>query len=69
MDVTELTRDQLAELKGNYLCEQNDAKGEGTSWGELAAADELVSDEEIFEAYAGTIFSSDDFSCTAGTED
>lgn len=69
MNVHELTKDQLEELKGNYLTEKMDAAGEWPSWGELAAADELVSDEEVFEHYDGTDFVNDDFSCTAGLSD
>lgn len=66
MEVTALTRDQLVELKGNYLDERMDG---GASWGEIADADEIISDAEIFEAYAGTDFVNDDFSCTAGMSD
>lgn len=66
MEVTALTRDQLVELKGNYLDERMDG---GASWGEIADADEIISDAEIFEAYAGTDFGNDDFSCTAGMSD
>lgn len=69
MDVTELNRDQLTELKGHCIFEQNEANGEGTSWDELACADELVSDKEIFEAYDGYSFSEEDFDCPTGTED
>lgn len=73
MDVTELTRDQLAELKQAYLVELDD---EGmleeiigtdcVSWGALANADEIVPDDVMFRHYDGVLFSSDDFSCTAG---
>ena len=75
MDVTELTRDQLAELKQSYLIELDD---EGTlkeiadmdcvSWGDLANADEIVPDYVVFHHYDGVLFSEDDFSCTAGME-
>jgi len=75
MDVTELTRDQLAELKQAYLIELDD---EGTlkeiagmdcvSWGDLANADEIVPDDVVFHHYDGVLFSEDDFSCTAGME-
>ena len=63
MEVTELSRDQLTELKGNYLDERMDGSA---SWGEIADADEIISDAEIFEAYAGYEFGNDDFGCTAG---
>ena len=61
MKVTELNREQLVELKCNYICMMNDENGEGSSYGELAAADDIVSDDEIIAAYADTTFSPDDF--------
>ena len=36
------------------------------SWGALANADEIVPDDVMFRHYDGVLFSSDDFSCTAG---
>lgn len=60
MNTHELNRDQMTELKGNYLCETQ----ENVSWGELADADEIVSDQTIHEYYAGTDFSDDDFCCS-----
>jgi hypothetical protein len=68
MTVYELTQDQLEELAARYLDEKNEQNGEGTSWTELAIPFEFVSKEEILEEYADTIFSDDDFSCTAGRE-
>lgn len=61
MTVKELNREQLIQLKQNFLDEENYRNGEGTSYGELAAADELVSDETIFNEYSGYVFSEDDF--------
>lgn len=58
MKVTELNRDQLIQLKQSYLTEKQDS----VSWGELAEADELVTDDEIFKEYAGINFVEDDFS-------
>ncbi len=66
MTVRELNRDQLEELKQHYLTEMNGDNG--TSYEELAFADNIVSDEEIYDAYADTIFTNDDFFCTAGTD-
>lgn len=66
MTVRELSKDQMTELKGDHIVAMNDEKGEGTSWSELAMADELVSDEEMYEAYDGYLFSPDDFACSAG---
>jgi len=57
MQVTELTRDQLTQLKQNYYCQKN----ENVSMSELASVDDLVSDDEIFEAYGGTTFVDDNF--------
>lgn len=64
MNVTELNRDQLIELKQSYLCQLNDC-GEHeevveVSYDELANADDV-----IFEHYQGVIFSEDDFFCSA----
>lgn len=69
MTVYDLNRDQLVELKQHYLTEQMDARGESPSWGELADADEIISDEEIYDEYAGTIFSPDDFSSSEEEEE
>ena len=68
MTVYDLNRDQLVELKQHYLTEQMDARGESPSWGELADADDIISDEEIYNEYAGYEFGSDDFSSSAGQE-
>lgn len=65
MDVTKLRRDQLTELKCNYYCHRL-PPNEGVSFEELAEIDCLVSDDTIFEEYAGTDFSMDDFFCSAG---
>lgn len=59
LSVDQLNRDQLEQIKQNYYVLQHEA--EGTSWGELANIDALVSDNEIFEEYAGTTFTRDDF--------
>jgi len=56
MNVKELNREQLIILKGRYL-----DKDEDISYGELAAADELVLDETIFEEYDGVEFVEEDF--------
>lgn len=64
MSVYELNREQLNELKVDYLL----MKQESVSWGELADADTLVRDETIYEEYAGTHFVPDDFFATATCE-
>ena len=60
MNVHELQRDQLIELKQRYLCEHGNP-----SWGEMADSDELVADQVIFDEYEGVDFTEDDFSCSA----
>lgn len=60
MNVHELQRDQLIELKQRYLCEHGDP-----SWGDMADSDELVADQMIFDEYEDVDFTEDDFSCTA----
>lgn len=74
MDISELIRDQLIELKERYMIELSN---EGTyaevmqvdhdepGMIEIATADTLISDEVIFEHYAGICFTEDDFFCTA----
>ena len=74
MNVKELTREQLVELKQHYMAE---LVNEGTfaevmnrdydepSYSDLANADEIISDDFIFEHYDGVDFVTDDFFCTA----
>ena len=57
MKVKELSREQLIELKQNYLSTLN----KDCSYMDLADADEKVSDQEIFEVFGDTDFTPDDF--------
>lgn len=57
MSFYELNAEQLEQLAQNYLCETC----ENVSYGELAAASELVSFEQLENEYAGITFSPDDF--------
>ena len=57
MSVYELNKNQLIELKQNYLCEVQ----KNVSYGELCDADNIISDEEIFSEYGNFEFSEDDF--------
>lgn len=66
MFVEELNRDQMVELKEQMLCDQLAEKGEWASYGELAMADELVSDDAVMEEYRHTKFTADDFHCGGG---
>ena len=61
MNVQELNRDQLIQLKQEMLMERMDAEGDWPSWGELADADSLTSDEDVQSHFAGTMFTTDDF--------
>ena len=45
MSVYELSKNQLIELKQNYLCEVQ----KNVSYGELCDADNIISDKEIFQ--------------------
>lgn len=65
MTYDELNEDQRLELKQRILTERNEQKGEGTSYGELVDADDLVSDEDAKDWAEGMEFSEDDFVCSA----
>lgn len=66
MTVSELNRDQIIELKQNYLTQYFDeCEDRGVSWRELAAADEIVPDSVIHENYGHYDFTDDDFFCSA----
>ena len=58
MEIDNLTASQREELKLNVL---EDVLGYQPSWGEIAAADEIVSDEYIEEEFAGVDFVDEDF--------
>ena len=57
IDFDELTEEQRMCLKRQMLVDSQ----ESVSYGELAMADELVSDEELEDMYGGTVFTEDDF--------
>ncbi len=59
MKLKDLTPDQKIELKQALLTQDRDV-----SYGELANADELVSDKQLEDAYGDTEFTDDDFFCT-----
>ena len=60
MKIDNLTASQREELKITVL---EDVLGYQPSWGEIAAADEIVSDEYIEEEFAGVNFVDEDFWC------
>lgn len=41
--------------------ERMDANGEWPSWGEMADADSLISDEDVYDEFSGIEFTKDDF--------
>lgn len=61
MNVRDLDRNQLVELKQKMLCDRN----EDVSYFDLAWADKLISDEEVFEEFDGISFVEEDFSVSA----
>ena len=58
MTIDNLTASQREELKITVL---EDVLGYQPSWGEIASADEIVSDEYIEEVFAGVHFVDEDF--------
>jgi hypothetical protein len=70
MNVRELNREQLKELKERYMIQLADA-GEfaevmgvdydAPSYGDMANADELVPDEVVFRQWDGVYFVEEDF--------
>ena len=64
MQVRELNREQLNELKESFATTEAENNGKSVSIDELLESYENISDEEVFEYYDGTIFSDDDFTCS-----
>lgn len=58
MTIDNLTASQREELKITVL---EDVLGYQPSWGEIATADEIVSDEYIEDVFAGVNFVDEDF--------
>lgn len=74
MDVRDLSREQLVELKQRYLtqladdgsyAEVLDCDYDDPSYQDLANADEIVPDDVIYRNYEGVYFVNNDFSCSA----
>ena len=57
----ELNSDQRLQLKQDILTRRMDEKGESPSYGELADADRLVSDQELEAEFGNTEFVPEDF--------
>ncbi len=62
MKLKDLNDDQRMQLKQELLRRRLEEKGEGISYGELADADTLVTDEELEAEFGDTEFVPDDFS-------
>lgn len=62
MDFSEISHSQILQLKQQCLIDLlEERENRSPSYGELADADEIVSDEMITAQYAGTVFSPEDF--------
>lgn len=61
MKLKDLNEDQRLQLKQDLLSRRMDEKGESPSYGELADADTLVTDEELEAEFGDTEFVPDDF--------
>ena len=61
MTIRELTPEQLHAVKESYLIRKRDEAGEPCYMSELADADNLISNKEIYREYDGIDFSEDDF--------
>ena len=75
MNVRDLSRERIIQLKQNYMVELADLgmfaevcdkDYDAPSYGDMANADSEISDDTIFEYWDGVDFSDDDFFCTAG---
>ena len=62
MTLKELNSEQRLQLKQELLTRRMDEKGESPSYGELADADRLITDEELEAEFGNTEFVPDDFS-------
>lgn len=60
MTIDNLTASQREQLKVAVL---EDVLGHEPNWGEIAWADDIVSDEYIEEEFAGVNFVEEDFGC------
>jgi len=64
MTVYQLNRDEITELKQRHYSNNHS----NFSYEEMALIDTLVTDEEIYQEYEGTIFSIDDFFCNSNNK-
>ena len=65
MNVRELNREQLLELKERYLIDWYASNDRTPSWGEMADAGAIVDDDTIFDYFDGIDFVEEDFACSS----
>lgn len=61
MTVYELSHDQLQQVKVNYYTNDLGEPNGPLSYGDLLNIDGIVSNDEVYDAYAGVDFTEDDF--------
>ena len=61
MRLNELNEDQRFMLKQRLVCEKWDAHNKTPSYGDLAEADKIITDEELEQEYDGVEFVEEDF--------
>jgi hypothetical protein len=61
MTIKELNAEQLHQVKESYLIQKRDEAGEPCYMSELADADNLINNEEIYQVYSDVDFSEADF--------
>lgn len=61
MTVQELNREQLSQVKVNYYVNDCNEPNGALSYDDILNIDSIVSDNEVYEAYAGVDFVDDDF--------
>jgi len=65
MNVRELNREQLLELKERYIIDWYAANNRTPSWSEMANAETIVADYAVFDYFDGIDFVPEDFSCSS----
>lgn len=62
MTVRELNRDQMIQLKQNYIIEKNAKRNKPVFYTDLSWVDDIIDDDLMFDIYGSVEFSEDDFS-------
>lgn len=61
MTVYELNNEQLQQVKANYYTNDLGEPNGPLSYRDLIDIDDIVSDDEVYDAYDGVVFTEDDF--------